>query len=908
MAYNPFNIFRRNQKAIFAVVTVVIMFMFVLSSGMTGKADFFNWLPEWVRGKTKTGDALCSIDGDRVFPRDIEALRFQRVVANKFLMYASREAANNIQKSLIELQAKATPNLVQRLQLIREFEQQGRLPQGSYAAEVQNILASPDSKPADKEMIRSMRVMSDFMQAQQRYATLGSYLTAVPNRSDRDLIEFMLWEKKAKQLGIDFTEVEVKKSLIQKEFLGQLLNDSEIRRVLREEYRDRYSDDLCFTAIAAEFRVRSARSAIMGLNDRSDHTLNAPIINSVPYELFDFYRDKTSPTSYQALRVPVEAFIPLVTETPSDNELQRLFNDRQAYEPDPAKEEAGFREPRKVKIEWISVTGDEPYYKKLASEWQSRTELLAKSEVRGLIVPFPGTGIAAVFHIAAPAALKEPLVHEKYERDVVKRHEGRISFGWSGLTSFVNSTDVLETSTVQPQNLVAAAGGAAGGIGLGNILNPATMLYSASVAADQKARIKACMPLFLGSVPGPSMLATMIGGEVEFRKSLPPALPLAAYKPLILKELSEGKARELAVNDLKKLKENIDKLTETGKARETAAKDLIAEFIKTRGVKSGSSTEFHGEFTIGDDPGLAPLKTVLDKEKNPHAMLSASSPVNFGRTFFWKSDPRGGSRETATGNYLPEFYPERAAENAIGPFAKMDPVYLAWRTAEQVARGSSFTEAKPRVIEAWKRMKARELAKAEAERLANELRNKPGESEFLTMQNMNDMQLQLQAKTMDPKAKSLVKNFQIDNVAPFQIALDPTSMSSGGGGGETVRSFGLAPTTDIPYPTVEMTKQLLAERTKPKPTTFVLIDQPKDSYYVVALLNRKERSPEEFRAHVYGTLQRSKVGTQIAGEQMQVSFGKARDSILALLKKEFKFEETEEQKKRLDDRQKSSFE
>jgi hypothetical protein len=36
MAYNPFNIFRRNQKAIFAVVTVFIMFTFVLSSGLGG--------------------------------------------------------------------------------------------------------------------------------------------------------------------------------------------------------------------------------------------------------------------------------------------------------------------------------------------------------------------------------------------------------------------------------------------------------------------------------------------------------------------------------------------------------------------------------------------------------------------------------------------------------------------------------------------------------------------------------------------------------------------------------------------------------------------------------------------------------------------------------------------------------
>ena len=36
MAYNPFNVFRRNQKAIFAVVTVFIMFTFVLSSGLRG--------------------------------------------------------------------------------------------------------------------------------------------------------------------------------------------------------------------------------------------------------------------------------------------------------------------------------------------------------------------------------------------------------------------------------------------------------------------------------------------------------------------------------------------------------------------------------------------------------------------------------------------------------------------------------------------------------------------------------------------------------------------------------------------------------------------------------------------------------------------------------------------------------
>jgi len=40
MAYNPFNIFRRNQKALFAVLTVFVMVVFTLSSGVAG-GDFF---------------------------------------------------------------------------------------------------------------------------------------------------------------------------------------------------------------------------------------------------------------------------------------------------------------------------------------------------------------------------------------------------------------------------------------------------------------------------------------------------------------------------------------------------------------------------------------------------------------------------------------------------------------------------------------------------------------------------------------------------------------------------------------------------------------------------------------------------------------------------------------------------
>jgi hypothetical protein len=905
MAYNPFNIFRRNQKAIFAVITVVIMFIFVLSSGMTGKADLFNRIPEWLRG-SRSGDSLCEIDGDKIRPQDIEQLRFQRVIASKFMQRATMQTVNTLQQSLVQAVAQASPEHAGMLRLVVDSLNQGDIQRFSqFAGFIVRMKTDPTMKdklkPADLNAINLVEAMANLMQSRGQIAP-------VPLTSDRDMIEFMLWQKKAKQLGIQYS-VDDAKVLVNKELMESFKSDVEVRRALREEYKDRYSDDLLFKALAAEFDVRAAYSAIMGMSTRGDHTLNAVLLATPPYEMFEFYRDKTTPTSYQLLRVPVEAFIGQVQGTPNERELDELFKARKDYEPDPSREEPGFKEPRKIKIEWVSAVGDEPYYKKAAAEWLARTELLAKSEVRGLIVPFPGTGIAAAVHIAAPAAMKEPLVQEKYKK-VVDAHQGRVGFGWSGITSIVSPPDILETSIVQPQNLAAAAGGGAGSAGFGNPFLPATLLQSASIAAEHKARVKAGLPIFLGSVPGPSLLATMLGGEAAFRKNLPPALPLEAFKPELLKELSEGKARELAVNDLKNLKKSMDELKETGKARESAARALVEEFVRTRGIKTGASTEFHSEFTMGDDPGLAPMKAVLDKEKDkdPHAAMMGllGGPVQFGKSFFWKSNP-GRSKESTTGNYIPEFYPERAAENALLPFAKPEPVFLAWRTADQPARGSSLTEAKPRVIEAWKRIKARELAKAEAERLAAEMRNKPGESEFLIGANMTDLAFQLQLKSLDPKAKELIKSFRVDNVAPLAVMKDLSGMSMGGGGGETLQQFFLAPSNEVPYPTLEMTKQLLEERTKPVKTSFVMIDQPKDNYYVAVLMDRRERSAEEFRAHVYSTLARSPVGAQLMDRQARASIIRARDTFLTLLKKEFKYAETEEQKKKLDDRAKNAF-
>src|SRR5215211_5325920 len=103
MAYNPFNIFRRNQKAIFAVVTVFIMFTIVLSSGLGGGADFFDWLPRWLGQKSQKGEVLCTIDGSKVYSSELEKLRFNRVMANRFMSLAGMQTTFRVENTINEL-------------------------------------------------------------------------------------------------------------------------------------------------------------------------------------------------------------------------------------------------------------------------------------------------------------------------------------------------------------------------------------------------------------------------------------------------------------------------------------------------------------------------------------------------------------------------------------------------------------------------------------------------------------------------------------------------------------------------------------------------------------------------------------------------------------------------------------
>jgi hypothetical protein len=919
MAYNPFNIFRRNQKAIFAVVTVIIMFVFVLSSGLGGGADFFDWLPRWLGTSKKSGEVLCKIDGEKIYASDLSGrvggLHNKRIIANRYMLGAAKETFSAlgqfVQQQLDQITDQNTRNVLihgpQAAEQLRMFQMFRGNPEFApmmqrtekLAADYAALATSSSAKPVEKEIIRA-RQYQEMLGEVLQFSREELYFFNAPNRTQNDLIDFMLWQKKADQLGISFTTKDIKE-LIEKEFYGNFKSDVFVRNQLKGVAG--FNMDDCLAAIGEEFRVRTAQAAVLGpsmVYMRADKTFGGTTIFSSPFEVFEYYRENCSPTDYEAFPIPAAAFTSLVTQEPQEQELKSLYDQHKDDEPNPAKETPGFKIPRLAKLEWVSASGAEPYYVKMAEESLKAGELQAKIGSL-LTVPFPGMGPGWLASATGPFLPKDPLLDldsVRSEYNLMKDHHNFILEGeWLRPAFF---TEVEDTSVVRPQTLVSALGGMVGSsMTLAGPLPGLGTFQTTVRAIELRDRIAAGMPSVLGAVPGPGMLATTVGGQATMQSLLPKPLPIEVVKPELMKHLAEQNARQLLLNDFKTFKTKVAELSENGttKNKEPVLK-YIAEFIAARGLQHGASDKLRSEWTLEDDPGMAPLREILSK--SPHG----NAVIQFGKKFFWSDDSgRPGQRNPVSGTYKPEYYPNEPSQHE-SPLAKPEPKFLVWRTEETRAKQMDFQSAKEQLRAAWKLIKAREIARSRAEAIAAQMQRTVGDVPEMIVSNLTELANTVQNSIADPKIKNRVKVFAISDVCPL------TGSESRGG----LHKFELRPTSDIPYPTRAMADTLIAERTKPPKTSFVLVDEPKDTYYVVTVKDRKVKSEQEFQFAVFMELPTGMSGGMgqtrqaVMSSYNQNATKKTMESILGLLKQEFKFEATEEQKQKLEEKDKSGIE
>ncbi len=350
-------------------------------------------------------------------------------------------------------------------------------------------------------------------------------------------------------------------------------------------------------------------------------------------------------------------------------------------------------------------------------------------------------------------------------------------------------------------------------------------------------------------------------------------------------KVQEELARSIAKSDLEKFQKDLAELgakittvqePEKKAAARAEAVAAVEKFTKERALPTGGSTEFHDQFTMGGDPGL---KVLRDRAAGPHG--GAADLIQFGRRFFFEVDPLNRSVPKATeGLFAPKPYP--AFDLTLNG---TEPAFLVWRTDEQEAstpRDFNAPGVKAKVESAWREMKARELARKAAEELAK-ASDKLGDSQATIFQKLMDQKAEFAAKFSDESAKGRIKYHEISDVAPLTNQTLPMA------GREMVMPFVLAPSAEIPFPTPQMTVDLLQTRQKPLSSSVVLVDQPEDRFYVATLLNKQERSPEEFGLTVYGSPLFGDMGQAISRRHQAELMRDARAQAIALLKEELRY-------------------
>jgi hypothetical protein len=159
--------------------------------------------------------------------------------------------------------------------------------------------------------------------------------------SERDLVDALILEHEADRLGVpggpdtgrEFLEL----------ITNNMMNGERFDRLM-SRLNVRVTDDQLLAALANQLRLKNVR----GLMGR-------PLVT--PYDVFRVYRDQNERVSAKLVAVPAEKFLAKVAE-PTDDEIRALFEKYKDVLPDPDSETPGFKVPRQVQFEILSIASD----------------------------------------------------------------------------------------------------------------------------------------------------------------------------------------------------------------------------------------------------------------------------------------------------------------------------------------------------------------------------------------------------------------------------------------------------------------------------------------------------------------------------------------------------------------------
>jgi hypothetical protein len=803
MAFNPFTSFRRHQKTIFATMAIVCMLLFVLSSGVGG-TDLLQQFGDWFsRGRGGKGDEAASIDGKKVSQDTVGLVLHQRKMADQFMRMVTELAYSEVFANIARQRSEADPELqkvIDQYGSIEQLKSRLQLPMNYLVSSIDRLqqqlrqirltitLGNAANKGQQTAMVDTLYTLMDRELQQMNKAIMqdrqgffGGYLDKT-----EDALDFMLWKKQADRLNIRMMKEDINHA-VSMETMGQILSPQAAKfvdQMLREKFRG-YSMDMLNAALTDEFRVRAAKTSLLG---EPAYTKTAPPVTATPDELFDWYKDVRTTVRVGLIEVPVAKFVSQVTETPTDAQLKELYDKHKNEEYAPYSEQPGFKEPRKVKIDWIALPNDSPYYKKVS-------EL---APVFAAIGQF-GTSVIAgdggpAFGFSALLAARQVMTYLPQEQLFREYVQAESSATWTSPYAFGIRSGVHDSSVMRPENIAVLLGAVAGG-GVTNAgpLTAPLALESRVIVCEStdRARIGASIILSAALDPVP------LGIDALFSQLVPKPPTEATVAPILAERHRERLIDGLMKSDREWFTKEIKERNKTQDRNNVEA--FTNEFIHTRQLRRGGTAEAVDQFALADDPGVAELRTTFQKaRKDPIGTEFASELAD---------SPAAAKPEL--------FQPV--------PLGTSPTVYMHWRTEDREARAITFEQAKPKVEAAWRFEKARPLAKAEADRLANEAKNK-------TEMELRD----LAAKT---SSRGLIELLPMARLNPSP---------SFGTGGSPRYDLPSIPQEKVRYAGA-LVNTVMDLRKENAGSTVVAPDFPKSNYYVAALISKEVPTADAFR-------------------------------------------------------------
>src|SRR5262249_55514482 len=153
------------------------------------------------------------------------------------------------------------------------------------------------------------------------------------------------------------------------------------------------------------------------------------------------------------LPVDVEQFLAQVKDTPTEKDLQDLFDKHRKDEPNPRLDRPGFMTPKHIKLEYIAGKVDSPNFRKLGQENAAKdcVQTVAVSQaIPAFSVVLPPASWVAGLGVSKFDDISEARIQREYEK--YKKSEAFRDWIFGGLIFF----NVHDTSVVRPEIYAAA--------------------------------------------------------------------------------------------------------------------------------------------------------------------------------------------------------------------------------------------------------------------------------------------------------------------------------------------------------------------------------------------------------------------------------------------------------------------